>query len=141
MSQLIKFEDQQSTLQKLVESKLLPSHINSVEKAFTVATMGAELGFSLMSSFHYIIPIQGRATLSAKAINALLTKAGVVISTIEDAVYVYKDESTSKNALDKPDVGKPIDQRTTLEFTRNNRTESVSFTWLDAVAAGLSEKD
>jgi hypothetical protein len=122
----------------LIESKKLPAHIKNVEEAFTIAQMGKELGFPTMQAFHYIIPIQGKLSLSAKAVGALLRKGGVKYSTREDGVYVYKDGSTSD--ILKADE-KPIDRRTTIIFYRENIEEICSFTWKDAELQGLTTKD
>lgn len=139
MSEVIKSEsDLRGFLTTLIESKKLPVHIKNVDEAFTIAQMGKELGFATMQAFHYIIPIQGKLSLSAKATGALLRKGGIEYITKEDGVYVYADESTSTVLKSEP---KPIDRRTTIVFTRNNKEEIVSFTWTDATAQGLTTKD
>lgn len=126
-------------LSTLIESKKLPGHIKTVEDAFTIAQMGKELGFPTMQAFHYIIPIQGKLSLSAKATNALLRKGGIKFSTKEDGVYVYKDGTTSD--IRKDIAENPIDRRTTIVFTRDGIEESCSFTWTDATGQGLNTKD
>lgn len=126
-------------LEQLIESKQLPSHIKTINDAFTVAQMGRELGFPTMQAMHYIIPISGKLSLSSKAIGALLTRGGVTYTVKEDALYIYKDESSSK--YPKGGTERPVDRRTTIIFTRNNREETVSFGWIDAVSMGLSTKD
>jgi len=136
-------EASQSDLQKflgtLITSKQLPSHIKTVAEAFTIAQMGKELGFPTMQAFHYIIPIQGKLSLSAKAIGALLRKGGVRYITQEDGVWVYADGSTS--TIIKPGDEKPIDQRTTILFLRDGMEERCSFSWKDAEKQGLTTKD
>lgn len=127
-------------LQTLIKSKQLPGHIKTVEEAFTVAQMGRELGFPTMQSFHYIIPIQGKLSLSAKAIGALLRKGGVQYQTIEDGVWVYQDGTVSP-IIRNIEEAKPIDQRTTILFVRNGMEERCSFTWKDAEKQGLTTKD
>jgi hypothetical protein len=135
-----KDQDIRGFLQTLVDSKKLPAHVKSVEEAFTVAQMGRELGFPTMQSFHYIIPIQGRLTLSAKAVNALLRKGGVTFQTLEDGLYVYGDGKTAPTEYPLADP-KPVDRRTTIEFTRDGIKEKTSFTWRDAEGQGLTSKD
>lgn len=125
-------------LTTLIESKKLPVHIKNVEEAFTIAQMGKELGFPTMQAFHYIIPIQGKLSLSAKAVGALLRKGGVKYTTQEDGVYVYKDGTTSDHL--KVDE-KPIDRRTTIIFYREDLQETCTFTWRDAELQGLTTKD
>ncbi|HEY9658684.1 MAG TPA: hypothetical protein V6C65_09550, partial [Allocoleopsis sp.] len=114
-------------LQSLIDSKKLPTHIKTVEEAFTIAQMGKELGFPTMQSFHYIIPIQGRLSLSAKAIGALLRKGGVTYKTIEDGLFVYQDGKLEYTR--RPGDEKPLDQRTTIEFKRGDVVEVCTFTW------------
>lgn len=128
-------------LEKLIKSKQLPAHIKTVEEAFTVAQMGRELGFHTMQSFHYIIPIQGKLSLSAKAIGALLRKGGVTYQTIEDGIWVYQDDTTSNIIKSTEENARPIDQRTTILFFRDGREERCSFTWKDAEKQGLTTKD
>lgn len=132
--------DLRSFLATLIESKKLPTHIKTVEDAFTIAQMGKELGFPTMQAFHYIIPIQGKLSLSAKATGALLRKGGVKFYTKEDGMYVYPDGSVDSIAP-KTDGTKPIDRRTTIVFVRDGMEESCSFTWKDAEGQGLTTKD
>ena len=126
-------------LSTLIESKKLPTHIKTVEDAFTIAQMGKELGFPTMQAFHYIIPIQGKLSLSAKATGALLRKGGVKFYTKEDGVYVYKDGSTTD--IRKDIAENPIDRRTTIVFMRDGVEEHCTFTWQDATGQGLNTKD
>jgi len=127
-------------LKTLIDSKKLPGHIKNVDEAFTIAQMGKELGFPTMQAFHYIIPIQGKLSLSAKAVGALLRKGGVKYITKEDGVYVFADGTTDTISL-KKDGTKPIDRRTTIDFYRDGLVESCSFTWRDAEGQGLTSKD
>lgn len=129
--------DLKDFLKTLIVSKQLPSHIKTVEEAFTIAQMGKELGFPTMQAFHYIIPIQGKLSLSAKAIGALLRKGGVKYITTEDGVYTYKGGSATPSTPDE----KPIDRRTTIKFIRDGLDEICTFTWKDAEAQGLTTKD
>lgn len=136
MSEYSLVKNQQEFLQTLVESKKLPAHVKSVEDAFTIAQMGKELGFPTMQAFHYIVPIQGKLSLSAKAIGAILRRGGIKFKTIEDGVYVYPDSETTTYAKEGA-----IDRRTTIVFTRDGEEEAVSFCWSDATAMGLITKD
>jgi hypothetical protein len=129
--------DLRNFLSTLIDSKKLPSHIKNIEEAFTVAQMGKELGFATMQSFHYIIPIQGRLSLSAKATGALLRKGGVKFVTTEDGIYVYKGGATQPSDA----AEKPVDRRTTIRFIRDGLEELCSFTWKDAELQGLTTKD
>ena len=126
-------------LQTLIDSKKLPGHVKTVEDAFTIAQMGRELGFETMQAFHYIVPIQGKLSLSATAVGGLLRKGGVKYITKEDGVWVYPDGTTSDTVL-AGDV-KPIDRRTTILFVRDGLEEVCTFTWNDAKLQGLTTKD
>lgn len=123
-------------LQTLIDSKKLPAHIKTVEEAFTISQMGKELGFATMQAFHYIIPIQGKLSLSAKATGALLRKGGVAFVTVEDGVYTYQGKTEPKTPDQKPDG-----RRTTIKFLRNGLEELTTFTWKDAELQGLTTKD
>jgi hypothetical protein len=133
-------QDLKGFLQTLIDSKKLPTHVKTVEDAFTIAQMGKELGFATMQSFHYIIPIQGKLSLSAKATGALLRKGGVKFYTKEDGIFVYADGSAD-TISPKADGTKPVDQRTTIIFVRDGMEEVCSFTWKDADKQGLTTKD
>ena len=130
-------KDLKDFLSTLINSKKLPGHIKSVEEAFTIAQMGKELGFATMQAFHYIIPIQGKLSLSAKATGALLRKGGVKFVTTEDGIWVYKNNSLSPTEPEE----RPVDRRTTIKFFRDGLEESCSFTWNDAKLQGLTTKD
>lgn len=134
---VMKEQDLRSFLGMLIESKKLPAHIKTVEEAFTIAQMGKELGFATMQAFHYIIPIQGKLSLSAKATGALLRKGGVQFVTVEDGVYVYPGNKLEPSTSTE----KPIDRRTTVKFIRNGLEEICTFTWKDAEGQGLTTKD
>lgn len=139
--QLMVPQDQQNFLSTLIESKKLPGHVKTVEDAFTIAQMGRELGFAVMQSFHYIIPISGKLSLSAKAIGALLRKGGVQFTTIEDGLYVFPDGKTNDYPTHPTDSTiKAIDRRTTIVFKRDDLEERTSFTWGDATKMELNTK-
>lgn len=140
LSKPISNEEIKLFLNTLIKSKQLPNHIKTVEEAFTVAQMGRELGFPTMQSFHYIIPIQGKLSLSAKAVGALLRRGGVKYVTQEDGIYVYENGDTNALFIEKDGV-KPVDRRTTILFVRDGMEERCSFTWKDAEKQGLTTKD
>lgn len=123
-------------LQTLIDSKKLPAHIKTVEEAFTISQMGKELGFATMQAFHYIIPIQGKLSLSAKATGALLRKGGVAFVTVEDGVYTYRGKTEPETTDQKPDG-----RRTAIKFIRGGLEELTTFTWKDAELQGLTTKD
>ena len=84
-----KHSDTKDILKSLLISNKLPSHVKTVEDAFTIAQMGKELGFPVMQALHYIIPIQGKLSLSAKAVGAILRKNKITFVTKEDALYAF----------------------------------------------------
>ncbi len=131
-------EEMKGFLQTLIDSKSLPSHVKTFEVAFTIVQMGKELGFAPMMALHYIIPIQGKLSLSAKAIGALLRRGGIEFITEEDGVLVFEGGVT--DYLPRKDE-KPLDRRTSIRFYRGKKEELCSFTWKDAEKQGLTTKD
>jgi len=131
-------------LQNMIDSGQLPSYIKKVETAFAIAQYGKELNFSPMTAFNYIISIQGKLTLSAKAKQAILRRNGITWRTIEDEVYLYPDGSVEERSIVKMDSKgnemKPNDKRTTIEMTREGITETYKFYWSDGIKAGLTTK-
>jgi hypothetical protein len=83
-------------LQVLIDGKWLPEHIKKPETAFTIQQMGKELGFPTMQAFHYIIPIDGKLSLTAKAMSALLRKNGVRFTCTRYGEYVYNVDGEIK---------------------------------------------
>lgn len=131
-------------LQNMIDSGQLPSYIKKVETAFAIAQYGKELNFSPMTAFNYIISIQGKLTLSAKAKQAILRRNGITWRTIEDEVYLYPDGSIEERSIVKIDSKgnemKPNDKRTTIEMVRDGIVETYKFYWSDAIKAGLTSK-
>ena len=142
--QVTSLSEQKEFLQGMIDSGQLPTYIKKVETAWAIAQYGKELNFSPMAAFNYIISIQGKLTLSAKAKQAVLRRAGVTWRTIEDEVFIYADNSIEERAIVKTDSKgiemRPIDKRTTIEMTRDGLTEIYKFYWSDAVKAGLTSK-
>lgn len=137
--------NQRDFLQSLIDSGVVPSYIKRVETAYTIAQYGKELGFPVMTAFNYVISIQGKLTLSAKAKQAILRRNGITWRTIEDEVYLYPDGSIEDRSIIKADAKgnemKPTDKRTTIEMTRDGITETYKFYWSDGVKAELTSKD
>lgn len=107
----------------LVASKLLPKSITTPEAAFAVIACGRELGLTAMQSLRTIHIIEGKPTLSADLVAALVKSRGdicqffrLVDSTAEVATY-----ETQRR-------GEPGPTR-------------MSFTWQDAQRAGVTGKD
>lgn len=115
-------------LQLLIDSKSLPSNIKTIEQAFAIAQFGKDLGLKPMQAFHQIYSIQGRLSLSAKALGGLLWANGISYKTIQDFEKFTKDDGKA-------------DFVTTIQFHRAGITEIASFYWSDAVRAGFTTKD
>jgi hypothetical protein len=120
-------------LQLLIDSKVLPSNIKTIEQAFAIAQYGKDLGMKPMQAFHQIYSIQGRLALSAKALGALMWKNGISMKTIQDGEVVVRGNNADGTEIK--------DRVTTIEFYRGNITETTSFYWSDAVRAGWTTKD
>jgi hypothetical protein len=120
-------------LQILIDSKVLPSNIKTIEQAFAIAKYGKELGMPVMQAFHQIYSIQGRLALSAKALGALLWKNGIQYKTVKDGEIVVRGTDKDGNEIK--------DRVTTIIFYRGRIEEEVSFYWSDAVKAGWTTKD
>jgi len=120
-------------LQLLINSKVLPSNIKTIEQAFAIAQYGKDLGMKPMQAFHQIYSIQGRLALSSKALGALMWRNGISIKTIKDGEIVVR--GVDSNGVEIKD------RVTTIEFYRGNIVETTSFYWSDAVKAGWTTKD
>lgn len=126
-------QNEMEQLQLLIDSKVLPSNIKTIEQAFAIAQYGKDLGMKPMQAFHQVYSIQGRLALSSKALGALLWKHGVQYKTITDGEIVVRGVDTNGNELK--------DRVTTIEFHRGSITETTNFYWSDAVKAGWTTKD
>jgi hypothetical protein len=107
----------------LVASRLLPRSVTTPEAAFAIIATGRELGLTAMQSLRTIHVIEGKPTLSADLIAAL------VKSRRDVCEFFMLVESTEKKAVYKTKrVGEP--EATTLAWTIE-----------DASRAGLTSKD
>jgi hypothetical protein len=106
----------------LVASRLLPKAVTTPEAAFAIIMTGREMGLTAMQSLRSIHVVEGRPTMSADLMAALVKRSPecewfrLVSSTAEVAVYEAKRR------------GEP-------EPTR------MSFSFDEAKAAGLTSKD
>lgn len=111
----------------LGKSGLLPSSLRSTEAIVTVAIKGAELGIPPMQALTHIHVIQGKPTISAELMRALVARAGH---------RIWVDPSTD----DK--VATLYGQRwEPLLGAYSDNVVSVSFSMDDANRAGLTGKD
>lgn len=117
-------QNEMEQLQLLIDSKVLPSNIKTIQQAFAVAQFGKDLGMKPMQAFHQVYSIQGRLALSSKGLGALLWANGIQYKTIQDFEKITKEDGKT-------------DFVTTIEFYRGQVVDRASFAWSDAVRAGL----
>jgi hypothetical protein len=120
----------------LVDSKMVP--FGSAEQVVTVVLQAKELGIGAVTGLYNIYFIENKPTLSIHCMGALLEKAGIAWTLIEDGVFVSKSGEVIKTKEEGCDV------RTTIRFFKSWKgvmlTQDTSFTWKDAIKAGLHEK-
>lgn len=103
----------------LIESNALPMAIKKPEQAIAIIQYGRELGYLPMTSLQNISLIQGKPTLSANLIGAMLKRAGY-----DFWVKIYSDKK--------------------VEIVFKNltgREQAFSYTMDEAVTAGNTSKD
>lgn len=61
-------------IKHFVASGLLPNHVNTPQKALAIAQMGKELGLEPMTAFSSIYVVNGKPSLSAELMQALIYK-------------------------------------------------------------------
>jgi len=127
-STLVAPQNEMEQLQLLIDSKVLPSNIKTIQQAFAIAQFGKDLGMKPMQAFHQVYSIQGRLALSSKGLGAMLWANGIQYKTIQDFEKVEKGDGKA-------------DFVTTIEFYRGRVTDRCSFYWSDAVRAGWTTKD
>ena len=104
----------------LVKSGFLPKAVDTPEKAMAIAMKGRELGIPMMQSITSINVIDGKPALSAELMAAL------VFQRIQGAVLRCVETS---NTICTYEAGRP-----------NEKILRMSFTWEDAVKAGITGK-
>lgn len=105
----------------LIKSGLLPKAISTVEKCVSVVLMGRELGLAPMTALNNISVINGKPTLEAKLMLAL----------------VFRKYPTAHYRIIKNDT-----QIAEVEMGRTKETAAkFSFTIVQAQQAGLTNKD
>lgn len=105
----------------LIKSGFLPKAVDTPEKALAIALKGRELGLPMMQAITSIHVIDGKPTISAELMAALVYQrlSGAILRCIEtsDKIATYE-------------AGRPGD-----------KILKMSFTWEEAVRAGLTGKD
>lgn len=102
----------------LLRSGMLPQHYKSPESVITAILYGKELGFSPIRSLNTINVIQGKPTLSAEGLKSLAISHGAKIKTIEWTETIC-----------------------TLECSRGDWVEKLTYSWDDAKRQELTGKD
>lgn len=107
--------------QVVLQSGMAPKALNSAEKILTVALKGRELNVPMMQALSHIHVVEGKPTLSAEMMVALVQRAGHKIRVLE---------TTSEYA--------------TVQGVRADDPEhkpKVTFDWEDAKKAGVTNKN
>ncbi len=105
-----------------VQSGLLPTHINTKEKAFLIMQQGKELNVPPLVAFNNIAVINNKTTIGINLAQALIKRAGGTYRTISDLV----PNQTG------------TDYKTEIEMTRNGVSETVRYTMSEAMIAGIT---
>lgn len=163
-------EELLSKAKSLVKSGLLPDSVDTPEKALVIMQKGKEFGFSAMTSFEHIVVISGKPSLDGAALGSLLLNNNIEYKVIKycENVYEkdYKDDEViyvkrkageeiklipaTEEQIESNDpflTKKVIDRITEIEFSRkssitgNILTHRASFSYTDAVSAGLVDRD
>jgi len=144
LSSFSNMEEMLSFSKVLVDSKLVP--FQEPEQVATIVLQGKELGLNPVTSIFNIYYIEGKPSLSVHVIAGLLRRDGISFKTIEDSVLIDAEGSKCKRE-------NAVTRRTTVRFyykskigTGKNASyitieEDSSFTWADAVSAGLDKKN
>lgn len=105
----------------LVKSGFLPKAVDTPEKAMAIAMKGRELGIPMMQSITSINVIDGKPTISAELMAALVLQriSGAVLRCVE-----------TSNTICTYEAGRPGD-----------KILKMSFTWDDAIQAGVTNKN
>lgn len=106
--------------QVLVETKFVPDNIKTANQALAVMLKARELGVPAMMGLNGIGMVQGKISVSAELMAAL----------------IYRDHGNT--ALDFVEAS---DKKCTIAYHRRGGVvRTLSFTWEDAVKAGLTQK-
>lgn len=106
--------------QVVLQSGMAPKALNSAEKILTVALKGRELAVPMMQALSHIHVVEGRPTLSAEMMVALVQRAGHKIRVLEtNSEYAVVQGVRADDPEHKP---------------------KVTFHWEDAKRAGVTNK-
>lgn len=104
--------------QSILKSGFAPTHYKNPESIVAAILLGREVGFGPMQALQSINVIQGKPTIDAGGLKAIVQAHGVRIKTIEWT-----------------------DKKCTLELVRGDHSDKFTFTMDDAAQMGLVGKD
>ncbi len=137
MTELSAFSEFQILATELIGSSFMPSHIDSIPTLASILLMGKELQLTPMSSLQCIINIQGKLTLTASAMAALLRKSGVRYTLDEDRIPVYGDVWIDQRDSSKGTTKGLVDYKSTITFYElwhgQILKNTISILWSEAV--------
>lgn len=116
MTDLITYNDFVAISEQLIGSAFMPSHIADIPTLASILLMGKELHLTPMSSIQNIVNINGKLTLTASAMGALLRKHNVRYILSEDKVPVFGDVWVDPNDETKGTYNTIVDYRSTMKF-------------------------
>jgi len=123
MSDLIETNEEMDVVSRqmksLVDSGFLPKTVNSPQKAFAISQMGKELGIPPMTAFSSIHVINGKPSLSADAMYAL------IMTKIPTAVINLVATTNEKCVIE-------------ARRDKEHKFATISFTMADAETAGIA---
>ena len=137
MNNLVTYNDFIVIATELMGSSFLPDHIDTIPTLASILLMGKELNLTPMSSLQNIINIQGKLTLSAACMAALLRKGGVRYSLDEDKVDVIGKVWVDPHDQSKGTTDGVVDWRSTMTFYEHWHgtviKNTISLLWSEAV--------
>jgi hypothetical protein len=137
MTELATYNDFTAIATQLQGSQFLPDHLADIPTLASVLMMGKELNMTPMSACQNIININGKLTLTAAAMAALLRQNGVRYTLDEDKVPVYGDVWVDPHDTNKGTTQGIIDYRSTMTFMEMWHGQiiknTISLTWQEAV--------
>lgn len=120
--------------QQMIDSGVIPKSFQEASAVVAACEMGAELGLKPYVALNNIYVIQGRPTLSAASMVALVQARGVAVKITEDFTSISHTDGTD-------------DVRTSVKIFRKIKELDLvmeydhSKTWNECAIAGWTEKD
>jgi hypothetical protein len=127
-------EDRIMIAQQMIDSGIVPKSFTEPSAVVAACEMGAELGLKPYVALNNIYVIQGRPTLSAASMVALVQSRGVAVKVLEDCKAFEHADGTE-------------DARTTIKIYRKIKELDMvmeydhSKSWAECEIAGWTEKE